>query len=512
MTINERLKAAIQVLRNHFSEGAQAGGTPPLRPSPEGTSTQRLQAAAMSEGMVGRPEDTGWRKLTGTLGSRELPMMTWEQSIEIAYWLWKTNPLGRWIIEIMTAFVAGDGFTLEADNEDLKKFLNDFWYHPVNDFPTYAEKHTRELGIFGCLVLPKFVTPYGGKMAVGFVDPAQIKMVITDPQNVKMIIGVQTKGANMQDGRKYKTVLPPEAEEFLSPDARAWRDNCQYECFYFAINNVTNDPNGTSDLFEIADWLDAYEQFLYDYADKWPLLNSLVWDMLVEDGDENTIPRQVKAFTKKSGSVFGHNQKVKVTPLAPDLKSVDAEKGASLFRNHILGAKTLPSFWFGGGQDSNLAISQEMSAPTYKMMNKRQLVIKGIFYAICNEAVREADLHGMLRHVPMDQREFSINTPELAAKDITKFAQAINQLTSSLVAAKADNMISQEDAVKTFVFALSMIGYEIDVTAATQALEEEARTRGYEDYTQDPGPEVPAAEDVRAPEADPATVETGQNA
>lgn len=442
---------------------------------------QSLRAASMSDGVTSRVEDEGWRRLTGD-PERSLVAPTFERSLEIAYWLWKTNPLGRWIIEIITAFVCGDGFTIEAVNDNFKNFLTGFWEHPVNNFPVYVEKHVRELGIFGCLLLPKFVTQYSGKMAVGFIDPAQIRKVVTDPQNVKMIIGVITRGANMQDGNKYKTVLPPEAEEFLSPDARSWRGNCQYECFYFAINNVTNDPYGTSDLFDISDWLDGYEQFLFDYAEKWPLLNTFVWDLLVTGADDQGIKDQIKNFTKKSGSVFGHNEKVTLTPSTPDLKAIDAEKGAQLFRNHILGSKCLPSFWYGGAQDSNLAVSQEMSAPTYKMMSKRQLMVVSIFRYICDEAVREADAHGMLKDVPVDKRGYSINTTELATKDISKFAQAIQQLATALVSAQSQEWVDRDNAVKIFAFCLSLIGYEIDIEAMKKKLEEEAATKGYEDY------------------------------
>jgi hypothetical protein len=441
----------------------------------------KIQAASISDGMTGRTEDVGWRKLTGNT-ERELSSMTFEQQAEIAYWLWRTNPLGHWIIEIITAFVAGNGFTIEAENDDIKTLLTNFWEHPANNMPVFIEKHTRELGIFGVLLLPKFTLQYTGKMAVGYVDPANIRKVVTDPQNVKMIIGVITKGSDMQDGRKYKTVLHPEAEEFLSPDARAWRDNCQAECFYHAINNVTNDPMGASDLFEIADWLDAYEQFLFDYADKWPMLNTFVWDMMVEGGDANAIAEQLKNFTKKSGSAFGHNEKVKLEPSTPDLKAVDAEKGAQLFRNHVLGAKSLPSFWYGGAQDSNLAVSQEMSAPTYKMMSARQTVVMSIIYGLLDEVIREADKAGMIKGVPEDQRGYTVNTPELANKDIAKFAQAIQQLSASLVSAETQGWVGKDDALKIFAFCLGLIGYELDIDAVIEAQKEAGDKKGYEDY------------------------------
>lgn len=437
---------------------------------------ERLPAASAST-----DDEAGWRKLTGD-ATRTLSGVTQERQIEIAYWLWKNNPLANWIIEIMTAFIVGDGITVEAENEEVKTLLTEFWKHPINNFPLMLEKYVKELGIYGSQCWPKFVSQHSGKVALGYIDPAQIKAVVTDPQNVKIVIGVTTRGKDFRDGRKYKTVLPPEAEEFLSPDAQAWRDAARYECFYFAINNVTNDPYGTSDLFVIADWLDAYEQFLFDYADKWPLLNTFVWDLMVKDGTKESIEEQMKAFTKKSGSIYGHNDKVVLEPSTPDLKAVDADEGAKLIRNHILGAKSIPSFWYGGAQDSNIAVSQEMSAPTYKMFSARQRLIIYILTGVLNEVIREADAHGMLTGVTEEEKVFKLNAPEMASKDISKFSTAIQQLTTSLVAAVSSSWIDQETACKLYAFSISLIGYELDVDAIKGKLEAEAETKGYEDY------------------------------
>lgn len=454
----------------------------------------KARTAELRASSVSSDRDEGWRRLTGNT-TRELLGISKERENEIAYWLWKTNPLGRWIIEIMVAFVCGDGFTIVAEDDEVKEVLEEFWKHPVNNMPVYAEKHTRELGIFGCLLLPKFVSQYSGKVALGYIDPAQIKKVYTDPQNVKIIIGVVTKGVDLRDGKKYKTVLPPEAEEFLSPEAVEFRETCTGECYYFAINNVTNDPYGSSDLLEIADWLDAYEQFLFDYADKWPLLNTFVWDLMVENADETKLNEELKRFTKKSGSVYAHNEKVKLEASTPDLKAMDAETGARLLRNHILGAKSLPSFWYGGGEDSNLATSKEMSAPTFRMLSSRQRLVVSIFTFILTDVLREAAASKILT-VPEDKRTFSLNTTELAAKDISKFSTAIQSLTASLVQAVIQGFIDKDNAVKVFAFALALIGYELDADSIKEALEQQEEDEPYQDYLkkEQPGPAAPEPE------------------
>lgn len=157
---------------------------------------------------------------------------------------------------------------------------------------------------------------------------------------------------------------------------------------------MTNSPRGRSSYLSVADWLDVYEQFLFDYSDKWPQFNSFVWDMKVEGGDNSAIQEQLKNFSKKSGSVFGHNEKVSLNAITPDLKSADAAEGARLFRNHILGRWGFPEHWFGGGGDVNRATASEMDQPALKIMSQKQLNVKYILEDMCTYVRNQACTRG----------------------------------------------------------------------------------------------------------------------
>ncbi len=441
---------------------------------------EKLKASAVAAGS----EEKGWRRLTET-PERKLNEVDQDRMIEVSYWLWKNNPLAKWIIEITTAFVTGEGFKIEATEDSVKDTLMAFWNDPVNNMDLYAEKLTREIGIYGELCFPKYTSKHAGMVRLGYVDPAQIKEVKTDPENVKMIIGVILKGRSILDGRKLKTVLPPEAEEMLSPRAQQMRDEySDGECYFFSINNVTNEPRGTSDLWTVADFLDAYEQFLFDYAEKWTLLNVFVWDMMVKNATADDLDNWIKKFTKKSGSVFAHNENVELKASTPDLKSLEAEAGARLIRNHILGSVGLPEHWFGGGGDVNRATSVEMGTPTFKMLSKRQLLVIHILSYICRDVLITA--RGKKSLDATDEKSsFKIITPELASRDITKFSSAIQQLTASLAQATLNEWIDEQSAVKIFAFALSFIGYELDVEAIQKAVEDEKEKKPYKDYLVD---------------------------
>ncbi len=427
-------------------------------------------------------DEIGFRKLTGN-SERKLPNVDQDRMFEICYWLWKNNPLGNWTIEVVTAFIVGEGFKIESKNDRVKEVLDDFWHDPVNAMDIYLEKYTRELGIYGEQCVTRFVSENAGKVRLGYIDPSNIKEVVTDPYNVKAVIAVILKSKAGDDERRLKTVLSDGAEEILSKKAKEIRDGCNDgDCYFNSINNVTNDPRGTSDLFVVADWLDAYEEFLFDYTDKWPLLNSFVWDLMVEGGNEKTLKEQLKMFSKKSGSAFAHNEKVTLEAKTPDLKAADAAEGSRLLRNHILGNMSIPEHWYGGGGDVNRATALEMGAPAFKMMNSRQRIIIYAITNILNDVIAQADAKNMLAGVPDDEKTFTVITPELASKDITKFSTAIKELSGSLVQAQVNEWVDKETAVKIFAFSLALVGYELDTEAVDKALNTDKDDEGADDY------------------------------
>ena len=45
---------------------------------------------------------------------RELVPILQDRMIQISYWLYETNPLARWLIDMTAAFICGEGFPIEA--------------------------------------------------------------------------------------------------------------------------------------------------------------------------------------------------------------------------------------------------------------------------------------------------------------------------------------------------------------------------------------------------------------
>lgn len=441
---------------------------------------ERIQAASMTDY---REEDEGWRRLTSKDSQRSLDSMKQERMIEICFYLWENNPMAKWLIDITTNFILAEGMPYEAENEDVKDVLDGFWSDPVNRMDLYLKKFVDELFIYGELCLPAFVAEQTGKVRLGYIDPVQIKEAVTDPENVKMVIGIILKDRTGKAGRRYKTILPDGADYVLSQEAQQMRKGyTDGECFFFAINNVTNSPRGRSELLPVADWLDSYEQFLFDAADKWSLLIMFVWDMLVDGGDDTEIKKQMASFIKKAGSVYGHNEKVTLEAKTPDLKSFDVENAARLFRNHILGPFSYPEHWYGGGGDVNRATAVEMGAPAFKTLAAKQMYVKYIIEHIFAFAILSARNANFLRVSDDDAKDYSVVPPEIATKDMTKYSSVIQQVAAALVSAEMQGWIDKQTARQVFANVIGYLGIELDQDDIKKKLKEEEEKKGFEDY------------------------------
>ncbi len=438
--------------------------------------SKRLRASSLTD------EDAGWRRLTGQNVDRNLAPLTQDRMIDIGFWLWENNPMARWLIEIAKDFILAEGLPYQAKEEEVQDYLDGFWFDPINRMDLYLEKHVREHLIYGELCLPAFVAKQTGRLRLGYIDTSQIQSVTTDPENVKIVIGVVLKEIPGYPPRRYKTIIPEEADYVLSKSAQQMRSEyTDGECFFSAINNVTNSPRGRSELLTVADWLDNYEQFLFDTSEKWRLLNAFFYDLEVTGGQESDIKAQINNFVKKAGSVFGHNEKVKAQAVSPTLQAPDFAEGARLFRNHILGPFSYPEHWYGGGGDVNRATAVEMGTPTFKTLSSKQRYFKFIIESILDYQI-EMGLKSRYLKMPEEKAyDYEVIVPELSVKDVGKYATVIGQVSTSLAIAQDRKWIDRETARKIFGVVISYLGVEVDL----EDMEDRVAAEEVEDENED---------------------------
>jgi hypothetical protein len=428
---------------------------------------ERLPAASAGAG-----DDIQWRRLTGN-SVRELPVATWQRQVEVCYWLWKLNPLGGWIIEILTYLTAGQGFTYTAENDEVLQILDDFWFDAVNRMDLKLEMKARELGIFGVQCWPTFVAEQTGRVRLGMVDPAQIADIYADPENAEILIGVQVQNLETGGNRYLRTILIGETETVISEAGRRKRETfLDGECFLFAINRVSNDPYGTGDIFALADWLDEFEDFVFKFSNKAKKQNAFIWDVKLDGATPEVCQEFANANANPpDGAVRAHNEKVTWQAVAPSLQALEIKEAASVFRNHILSAKSIPVHWYGGLDDVNRASAAEGNEPIKAFINSRQKLLKTIIETIFTYVVQKAREARYLNVSDEEAFSFAVQMPEAMNRDVAKVSAAVRELVTALTAAAGQGWVIKEEAVKIFAFILAMVGYELDPEAMAEGAE-----------------------------------------
>ena len=65
---------------------------------------------------------------------------------------WRINPLARRIVNLISQFVIGKGVSIECDHKATQKFLDEWFNHPLNRFPSqlksWKDEGTRTGNLF----------------------------------------------------------------------------------------------------------------------------------------------------------------------------------------------------------------------------------------------------------------------------------------------------------------------------------------------------------------------------
>lgn len=395
------------------------------------------------------PDDYKYRRLSGR-PDRDLSPITHQRMLEIAYRLYDRNPLAHRIVELTKDFVIGGGVTYRCESPEIQTILDDFWSDPINNWDLKQYNRVLELGLFGEQCYPVFVNSYNGRVRLGSLDPASIGEVRTNPENAEEVEAIVPKGIQQRTLRVIHLDEEPESPTF---------GRLVGDCFFFAINKVSNADRGRSDLLCLADWIDGYEQFLFNRIDRSALISSFVWDVTLEGMNEDEIAQWLKKNpAPKPGSVRAHNEKVRWEAVSPDLKAHDAKEEARLLRTFILAGAGFPEHWFADGSQVNRATAKEMGVPTLKRLSARQRYFQYMIEYIFRFVIDQAVIHGRIS--PETDTRFVVVLPEISQRDTSDAAASLERISNALASAEEKGWISKEAAGKMFVNFSAQLGWK----------------------------------------------------
>jgi len=402
---------------------------------------------------TGRKEDEGWRTITRDK-TRDLTPLTQERMQEIAFHLYDTNPVAHRILEMTKDFVVGEGITFKAANPEVQSILEIFWNDPVNAWDLKQGQRVLELGLFGEQFYPVAVNEIDGKVQMGYLDPCSVEDVIADKNNIEIIRKVISKSFGSTPAKSYNVIHLD-----MDPQSKTY-GRLVGDIFFFAINKVANARRGRSDLFSIADWIDGYDQFLFNRLERSHLMNVFLWDVTLEGYDQKKIDTWLTSQgLPKPGSLRAHNEKVTWNAVIPKLEAHDASEEAKLFRNQILGGAGLPPHWYAGGEGITRATALEMSTPVIKRLKTRQRFFKHMLQFIFSFVIDQAIIHQKLP--PDVDKKVSIFFPKLLEKDLHQASLGIKFILQALEIGLSKGWISDSEAQRAYVSVMSQAGLDL---------------------------------------------------
>jgi hypothetical protein len=264
------------------------------------------------------------------------------------------------------------------------------------------------------------------------------------------------------------------------------------ECFLFQVNKISTGIRGRSDLLPLIDWLDRYDQLFFDVAEHAQLLNMFVWDLQVEGGTEaaaepekNLIHQAQKIRGAKPNSIYAHNEKVKLEPKNPDLKTGDSETILRALRVFISGGMRVPEHWLAEGGYTNRATAREMGEPTHRMLRRRQAFVERMLTRICqyqidvlvalghlDADIPETDQDGKETGETTPAREaFTVVLPDVNVSDTRAASQALVNVSNAVFRLHAIGLLPDRPALELVAAMAQMLGVDIDVDKGLEALQ-----------------------------------------
>jgi len=117
-----------------------------------------------------------------------------------------------------------------------------------------------------------------------------------------------------------------------------------------------------------------------------------------------------------------------------------------------------------------------MSDPTFKMMSLRQAFIGYMLSEIARYVIRQWELAhtGKEPDLSEDVYRFSVQFPEMIAKDTTRYAAALQQVTQAVSLAITDKLMSVKTGVQVIESIAGQLGVKFDAEQELEAIAEQA--------------------------------------
>jgi hypothetical protein len=393
-----------------------------------------------------RPDDKGYNALSNRQG-RDLPPHTHDRMIMLSFLLYRTNPMANRLVNMRTEYAVGSGPVIFAEDEKVLEAIQNWWTDDWNDWPLRIYQRIRDLIIYGEWLHQIKINYATGETWVNGIQPARIAQVDPHPANYEMpdTIWLRKVETNGQVVERYpvkaiRKVYEPSAAKFSGYAG---------DVMIFGDNMTTDTLRGVGSLFTLIDYLDAYDEMLFNRLDKIIAMGQVWWDLKLQGFTQDQIDEFLKSefnanLPPRPGTLWAHNENADLQAKTPDLKSDEMSTDAGMIKSHIVSSAGWQGTFFDDPGTAGRAVGAEMSETVFRSISTFQSVVsiflkKEIRYALW--CLREA---GKLSTDKLD--DFYVNFPPATTRDIVKIGPGMFRLSQALDTMVKNRTISPAEA------------------------------------------------------------------
>jgi hypothetical protein len=370
-----------------------------------------------------------------------------------AFQLWFNNPIAARIIEIVTDFIIGDGFTIECDHPPTKEYLDSWAEDPSIQLNRNADQWCTDLLLIGEIGLLPEINDISGFTRYEPLDPTDIRKVYQKWGQPRAIF----------------TSWAHDVLEVIYIDKDPTVGTYGYlrgDIIFGQINTTTLLSRGYSILRALRDWLQAYDSFLYNELSRALAMRKFILDILVKGADEKKIKEYEEKYADGPESIVSviHNENEEWKMTTADLKAADASALGKMIMHQILAGAGIAEHWLAEGGDVNRATASEMAKPILRRLERYQAIYVLFLEQVITFARDQAILHGAIPGASIDNPECEVRViaDPIDPKDQQVQWDFFGKMVDALSSAQVAGMLQDTETRKIVTQFLSEVGIEAD--------------------------------------------------
>lgn len=387
-------------------------------------------------------DEDQWRALGAS--HRQLHHSILARAQDMSIHLYRSNPIANRILKIYTSYMAGEGFTVEAQNPAVQEVADEFWFAERNQMHRNHRGFARDFLSFGEGIHPVGVDEVGST-TIGFIDPMSIDHIERSQLNAMILEAVVLSRLGSMSGDTPPLMVVRKQSDPFEDEAGLYVG----DVFAWLHDRIGASSRGTPFLLPALDWLDAYDQTLWELLERVKAVRAFFWDVEVEGGATEVEEAQKLWGTTapRSGSVRFRSNAMKVEAAQPQIGAYEDVAAARYLLRHIATAAGVAPHWLGDPEDANRATAESMDGPVFRALVEVQSGWRANMTDLMRYVVDQKVAAGILeRRMPVfnEQGEeteeilpthdlISVITPNITDDDVVAAAGALASIATAFV-------------------------------------------------------------------------------